>query len=166
MSTPEGLLQVGRVGRPHGIKGDLFLDLTTDRHERAAVDARLLIAGKWYVVERSARSNDRWRVHLTGVESREQAQALTGKAMFAEPIDDPDVLWIHDLVGASVVDSDGVDRGRCVAVIDNPAADLLELEGGALVPINFVTEVTGRGTGATVVVDVPEGLFELYEPER
>jgi len=35
--VPEGLLEVGRIGRPHGVRGDVFIDLTTDRAERAAV---------------------------------------------------------------------------------------------------------------------------------
>lgn len=159
---PDGLLQVGRVGRPHGVRGDLFLDLTTDRTERAAVGSRLQIAGVWYTVERSARSNTRFRVHLSGVDTRERAQELTGTEILAEPIDDPDALWVHRLIGASVVDAGGRTWGRCVAVVDNPAADLLELESGALVPVTFVTGVEGTGAATVVSIDPPDGLFELY----
>ncbi len=155
-----GLLEVGRVGRAHGIRGDVFLTLTTDRAERAAVGARLLIAGVWRTVEQSARANERWRVHLSGIDTREAAEALTGQSMLAEPIDDADALWIHQLVGARVVDADGTERGRCVAVVANPAADLLELESGALVPVTFVTELRD----GVVTVDPPDGLFELFAP--
>lgn len=161
MSDP--LLQVGRVGRPHGVRGDVFLDLTTDRTERAAVGTRLLIAGEWRTIEASSRSSDRWRVHLSGVDSREAAAALTGVAALAEPIDDPDALWVHRLIGAHVVEVDGTDRGTCVAVVDNPASDLLELASGALVPLTFVVSVDGDDP-VTVTVDPPEGLFELFEP--
>ena len=163
-NSPEQLLEVGRVGRPHGIRGDLLLTLTTDRVERAAVGSRLLIAGAWYEVLQSSRSNERFRVHLSGVDTREAAQALTGKAMLAEPIDDPDAMWIHQLIGARVVEVSGVGRGTCVAVVDNPAADLLELDGGALVPVTFVTDVTGKGATGTITIDPPDGLFELFEP--
>ena len=103
MSTSGKLLEVGRVGRPHGVRGDVFLVLTTDRSERAAVGTRLSIDGRWYTIEQSSRSGDRWRVHLSGVDGRDQAQALTGRAMLAEPIDDPAELWIHQLIGAHVV---------------------------------------------------------------
>ena len=58
-----------------------------------------------------------------------------------------------------VVERGGTERGSCVSVIANPASDLLELDSGALVPAVFVTEVTeGR-----VVIDPPEGLFEVFE---
>jgi 16S rRNA processing protein RimM len=58
-----------------------------------------------------------------------------------------------------VVEADGTPRGRCVAVVENPAADLLELESGALVPVVFVTSHSpGR-----IVIDPPPGLFDLAE---
>ena len=87
--VPDGLLEVGRVGRPHGIRGDIFIDLTTDRAERAAVGSRLFIAGSWREIVTSATSNDRWRVHFDGLDVREEAGLLTGQHIYAEPIDDP-----------------------------------------------------------------------------
>jgi len=153
------LLEVGRVGRPHGVRGDVLLTLTTDRVERAAVGSRLQIAGQWRTVEQSSKSGGRFRVHLSGVDSREAAEALTGQAMLAEPLVDSDALWIHQLIGSRVVDTAGVARGTCVAVVDNPAADLLELDTGALVPVTFVTSVAEQ----TITIDPPDGLFELYE---
>jgi 16S rRNA processing protein RimM len=77
----------------------------------------------------------------------------------AEPIEDPNALWVHQLIGAEVIEATGTARGRCVAVIDNPAADLLELESGALVPAAFVVSVAE----GVVTIDPPEGLFELGE---
>ena len=56
------LLEVGRIGRAHGIKGDVLVHLTTDRIERVAVGSRLLARGAWLVVAASSRSGDRWRV--------------------------------------------------------------------------------------------------------
>lgn len=163
MSVPEGLLEVGRIGRAHGVRGDVFVDLTTDRAERVAVGARLFARDRWYTVEQSNRSNQRWRVHLDGVDDRSAAEALTGTVILAEPIDDPDALWIHQLIGATVVEADGTPRGRCVSVIDNPAADLLELDSGALVPANFVTGADRTDEGVVVTIEPPDGLFELFE---
>jgi 16S rRNA processing protein RimM len=48
----------------------------------------------------------------------------------------------------------------CVSVLANPAADLLELESGALVPSNFVVS----NADGVIVVDAPEGLFDLHLP--
>jgi 16S rRNA processing protein RimM len=163
MERPSGLLEVGRIGRAHGVRGDVFVDLTTDRVERVAVGARLWIGDRWYDVAAANRANTRWRVHLAGVDDRTAAERLSGRAIHAEPIDDPDALWVHHLIGARVVETSGVDRGTCVAVIDNPAADLLELDSGALVPANFITAVDGAEGSVVVTVDAPDGLFELAE---
>lgn len=162
MAQPDGLLEVGRVGRAHGIRGDVFVDLTTDRVERAAVGSRLWIGGAWRTVTASQPAKQRFRVHLEGVDERDVAEALSGEVIHAEPIDDPDALWAHRLIGATVVDADGTERGTCTSIIDNPAADLLELDSGALVPANFITSAAD----GVVTVDTPEGLFELFESDE
>ena len=151
------LLEVGRIGRAHGVRGDVLVHLTTDRVERLAAGSRLKAGERWLTVTAASRSNDRWRVHFEGVDDRSAAEALARVVLAAEPIDDPDTLWVHQLIGAEVVEVAGTPRGRCVAVIDNPAADLLELESGALVPATFVVSF---GDGI-VTIDPPEGLFEL-----
>lgn len=156
--VPDGLLQVGRVGRPHGVRGDIFIDLTTDRAERAAVGSRLWIGGEWRAITTSAVSNDRWRVHFEGLDVREIAGQLTGQFIFAEPIDDPDAMWIHDIIGSRVIETDGTDRGTCVAILENPAHDILELDSGALVPATFITEVDSDAQ--LVTIDPPLGLFD------
>ena len=56
-----------------------------------------------------------------------------------------------------MVEVDGTSRGTCVAVVANPAADLLELDSGALVPVVFVVERSPE----RIVIDPPEGLFEI-----
>ena len=83
---------------------------------------------------------------------------LRGLALRAEPVDDPDELWVHDLIGAEVVTVDGdVAWAAASAVVANPASDLLELDAGALVPVAFVVDhAPGR-----VTIDPPEGLFDL-----
>lgn len=150
------------MGRAHGIRGDVFLDLSTDRSERAAVGSELWVDAQWRTVEQSHSSGSRWRVHLSGVDGRDAAEALTGTVIYAAPIEIPDALWVHQLIGASVVEADGTARGRCVSVIDNPAADLLELDSGALVPANFVTGVDRVADPIVVTIEAPEGLFELF----
>lgn len=157
--VPEGVLEVGRVGRAHGVKGDVFVGLTTDRVERAAVGSRLWIGGAWRTVTASQPAKQRFRIHLDGVDDRDLAEGLSGEPIHAEPIDDPDALWVHRLIGATVVDTDGTVRGVCTSIIDNPAADLLELDSGALVPANFII----AAVDGVVTVDPPEGLFELFE---
>ena len=163
MYVPEGLLEVGRIGRAHGVGGDLFLDLTTDHTERAQVGSRLWARDRWLTITTSHPSNQRWRVHFEGVDGRTAAEAWAGVVVYAEPIDDPDALWVHELIGADVLELNGIDRGRCVSVVANPAADLLELESGALVPVTFVTSVEHLSAGTLIRIDPPPGLFELND---
>ena len=64
---------------------------------------------------------------------------------------------MHELIGADVVEVDGTASGSCVAVVANPAADLLELDAGALVPVVFVTSSSPT---ASITIDPPPGLFD------
>ncbi len=161
MSTPDGLLEIGHVGRAHGIRGDVFLVLSTDRVERAAVGSELWARDRWMTVLQSSHAGGKFRVHLEGIDDRNAAEALAGTRVFAEPLDDPDALWVHDLIGATVAEVNGIERGRCVAVVANPASDLLELDSGALVPVTFVTAIHVSGGGQVVTIDPPDGLFDL-----
>ena len=69
---------------------------------------------------------------------------------------------MHELIGSRVVEQGtGVERGRVVPCVANPAHELLELDSGALVPIVFVRSCED---GVTVMA-VPEGLFDV-EPLR
>ena len=96
-------------------------------------------------------------VQFEGVLDRTGAERLAGRSLTAEPIDDPEALWVHELVGSRVVDAgSGLERGRVVAVVANPAHELLELDSGHLVPIVFVQSCLDGVT----LVDTPEGLFD------
>jgi 16S rRNA processing protein RimM len=151
-----GLLEVGRVTKPHGTRGDVVVELVTDRVERVAPGAVLHGALGNLTVAQSTPHHGRWLVRFEGVGTREEAEALRGVALLAEPIDDPAALWVHEVIGAVVVDAGGVERGRVVSVVANPASDLLELDGGELVPARFVTS----HADGVVRVDTPPGLFE------
>ena len=91
------------------------------------------------------------------VTKRFAAEALAGRTLYGEALEDPQAIWVHELIGSSVVEEGtGIERGRVVSVLANPAHELLELESGALVPIVFVRSCMDGVT----VVDVPDGLFE------
>lgn len=154
----EGLLEVGRIVRSHGLRGEVLVELTSDRPERHAVGAVFVTQGRDLVVVESRAHKNRRLMLFEGVTDRTGADDLRATVLWAEPIDDEGTLWVHDLIGCVVRDQEGIARGTVVSVLDNPAADLMELDSGALVPVNFI--VSGP-QDAEVVVDVPDGLFEL-----
>ena len=151
------LLEVGRVAKAHGLKGEVIVRLLSDRTERLAPGSVLSTAKGPLTVVRSARHQDKWRVLFEGLADRNGADALHGTILLAEPIDDPDALWIHQIIGAEVVDETGAHVGTVQAVEANPAHDILVLNGDRLVPLAFVTDhQPGRLT-----VDLPDGIFDL-----
>jgi 16S rRNA processing protein RimM len=161
-STDFPLLEIGRVARPHGLRGQVVVELWTNRAERMAPGARLQgPTGELEVVRATPQApvggHERWLVSFQGFESREDAEALRDALLTAAPVADPEAWWVHDLIGADVVDAEGVVLGVVTAVEANPASDLLVLDEGRLIPLRFiVARQPGRLTA-----DLPSGLLEL-----
>ena len=154
----ETLLEVGRVSRPHGLKGDVIVELITNRPEaRLAPGSRLVTDDGVLEVVSSSPHQNRWIVTFAGVNSREAADQLRGAVLRAEPLEEEGTLWVHELVGSSVVTTDGQVVGTVESVQPSPASDLLVLEDERLVPMTFVV-ATSPGQ---VVIDPPDGLLDL-----
>lgn len=153
------LLEIGRIGKAHGLKGEVTAVITSDRGERTAPGAVWHLRAGPITVRSIRPFQQRWIAQLDGVTTREAAEALCGEVIHGEAIDDPDALWVHDLVGAEVQTPDGASWGAVVAVLSNPADDLLELADGTLIPVGFVTD--SEGLPDRLVVDPPEGLLGL-----
>jgi 16S rRNA processing protein RimM len=152
-------LAVGRIVKPHGLRGDVIVSLTTNRDERVAVGSTLEdTEGRMFEVDRSTPHQGRFIVTFRGVNSIDEAETLRDRALFAPPIEDPDALWVHHLVGSAVFDTAGIRLGIVDGVQANPASDLLVLDGGALIPLRFVVD---HQPGVRVTVEVPDGLLDL-----
>lgn len=151
------------------MRGQIYIKLSTDRAERVEPGSRLW-AGEWFEVQSSQSmfntGPDRWVLRLKGVDDRGRAEALVNRAVYAEPIDDPDAVWVHQVIGARVVDLAIGELGRCASVVANPADDLLELEDGVLIPVVFVRGVEADGDGFVCTVDIPEGLLEAQRDDE
>jgi 16S rRNA processing protein RimM len=161
MAPAPGELEVGRVGAPHGVRGEVSVTFVTNRAERAARGAVMHAGDRTLVVADARPHQQKWIVHFEGVDDRTSAEALRGALLTATPIDGGALgdgeYWVHELIGSNVVGADGRALGRVVAVEANPAHDLLVLDSDALVPMPFVVERKGD----TVVVQLPDGLLDL-----
>ena len=164
MKNPDdsNLLEVGRIDRAHGIKGEVIVNLITDRTERLSKGSKLQTLRGDLTVQNSRSHQHRYLVVFEEIESRESAEEWRGVTLHAEPIEDPDddTLWVHDLVGAEVIDQHGISHGPVTAIISNPASDLLELQDGSLVPLTFAIDIQPK---KLISVVVPKGLFEEEE---
>jgi 16S rRNA processing protein RimM len=125
---------IGRVGRAHGVHGELAVDLRTDEpDERFAVGARLGTdpesAGPLTVAATRAHG-DRLLVRFAEVPDRTAAEGLRGVLLTVDvppsqrPAD-PDEFYDHQLVGLRVFDHDGRPVGAVAAVVRNPGHHLL-----------------------------------------
>jgi 16S rRNA processing protein RimM len=109
------------------------------------------------IPQASVGGRDRWLVSFRGVETREEAESLRGALLTAPALADSEAWWVHDLIGAQVVDTGGVRVGVVDAVEANPASDLLVLDNGRLIPLRFVVD---RQPGV-LTADLPPGLLEV-----
>jgi 16S rRNA processing protein RimM len=151
-------LEVGRIGRAHGLRGEVHITPISNRPGRFAPGAELFVGDQAYVVTASRPQGDRWLVKFAGVDDRNGAETLRSRVITADAAGEaPEgALWVHELIGSEVRDRAGATLGRVVAVEANPAHDLLVLDNDALIPMVFVV---GHEPGV-VTVDPPEGLFD------
>ncbi|GII99369.1 16S rRNA processing protein RimM [Sediminihabitans luteus] len=158
-------LTVARIGKAHGLKGEVALDLfTDDPGTRLAVGARLdtqpASAGP-LTVERTRVQNGRWHVAFAGVDDRTRAESLRGIELVVdvEASDEDDAWYSHELEGLRVELEDGTVVGEVLALQDGAAHDLLVIreDGGERTLVPFVTAIVP-------VVDVPGGRVVLTPP--
>ena len=153
-----GRLEVGRVARAHGIRGEVLVDPVSNRPERFAVGARVFLDGRAVQIRSSRVHQGKWLLEIDGVTDRTTAESLRGAVVTGDPLGPlpTDEYWVDDIIGLPVVDAiDDQVAGTVVAVQPNPAHDLLVLDDGRLVPMVFVVEMTAD----RVVVDAPPGVL-------
>jgi 16S rRNA processing protein RimM len=160
------VLEVGRVVKPHGLRGQVVVELWTNRTERMDAGSRLEWTGGELLITKAsptpgAAGWPRWIVTFAGIETREEADRLRGGVLRAEPIQVDGALWVHELVGAVLHDPSGTVVGTVESVEANPASDLLVLDDGRMVPLTFVA----RDDQGRLTVDGPPGLLDLEPGE-
>ncbi|MGN6241826.1 MAG: ribosome maturation factor RimM [Cellulosimicrobium cellulans] len=162
-------LTVARVGKAHGLRGEVALDLRTDEpEERLGVGARLetrpATAGPLTVGTVRVHQG-RWLVGFEGVRDRTAAEALRGVELVVEvdASDEEDAWYPHELAGLRAEDEDGRVLGRIDGLEHLPAHDVLVLRetGGARTLVPFVRQIVPivDVAGGRVVLDPPGGLL-------
>ena len=171
-------LVVARIGRAHGIKGQVSVEVRTDEPELRLAPGAVLVtdpasAGPLTVADTRLHSG-RLLLRFKGVDDRNGAEALRGTLLIAE-VDpaqtpqDPEEFYDHQLIGLGVVLADGTPVGELAAVLHLPAQDLLSVKrpdgSEALVP--FVREIVPEIDleHRRVVLTPPPGLLDPSQAE-
>lgn len=165
-------LQVARIGKPHGIRGEVTVQVLTDAPEDRFVPGTELVvepasAGPLTII--SARWNkDILLLGFEEIETRNQAETLRGAKLFIETEeldeDDDEGWYEHELVGLDVrVGSTVV--GKISALNTLPVQDLLVVEtpDGKEILIPFVEQIVPEvNVGEKyILVTPPPGLFDI-----
>ncbi|MGX5655653.1 ribosome maturation factor RimM [Geodermatophilus nigrescens] len=172
-TPPQDTVVVGRIGRPHGVRGEATVEVRTDdpgARFRVGVALRTDPAGRGPLTITAARwHRDVLLLAFEGYDSREAVEALRD-TLLEVPVDelpdleDPDAFYDHQLVGLAARLPDGTPLGEVTAV-RHEGAELLvvrRVDGGELL-VPFVAAIvpTVDVPGGYVVVDPPEGLLDL-----
>lgn len=171
-------LVVARIGRAHGIKGEVTVEVRTDEPELRLGPGAVLATEPATVgpltIETGRVHSGRLLLRFEGVRDRTAAEALRNTLLIADVDpeqmpEEPDEYYDHQLMDLDVVLADGTEIGRITEISHLPSQDLFIVErpDGSEVMIPFVEEIV---TGIDLeeqraVIDPPPGLIDDSEAE-
>lgn len=168
MIKPEEVYCIGRLGKPHGVHGEVSFHFDDDVFDRVDADYLVLsldgILVPFYMEEYRFRSDETALVKFCGIDTQERVRELTGTDVYfprslAADEENPSLSMF---VGFALVDAATGRQVGTIAAVDDATANLLfELEDGRLIPANdeLITDIDQDRQ--TVTMQIPEGLLEL-----
>ncbi len=173
---------VGRIGKPHGIKGEVTVDVRTDEPERRyAAEAVLRVQaprGSAFGHRSVTVASTRWHqstllVRFAEIGDRNQAEAARGVVLHATidaaaTPDDPEEFYDHQLVGLAAYDVEGAHLGEVTGLVHGGAQDLLAVKAldGRATLVPFVAALVPEvdvAAGRVVIADRPGLVAPLPE---
>lgn len=169
MIKAEEVYKIGRLGKAHGVKGEVSFQFDDDIFDRVDADYLILdidgILVPFFMEEYRFRSDTICLVKFKGVDTQQRAQELTGCDVFfpralAEEGDEMPSLSM--LVGFEIIDiSNGKNIGNIAAIDDSTANILFELEDGTLIPASDDLIEVIDAEQQQIKMNIPEGLLAL-----
>lgn len=162
--------KIGRLGKAHGVKGEVTMMFTDDAFDRVDCDCLILmidgILVPFFIEEYRFRSGETALVKFEDVDTQQRAAALTGCDVYflrrlADEETDGVITWSR-IVGFDVVNAaDGRKVGKIGNIDETTENVLLELEDGTLIPAadDMIEEVDMAER--TISLTIPDGLLEL-----
>lgn len=160
-------VRVGRIGKPHGLRGEVTVVPDSDHPDRFAPGATLSTTdGFDLIVRSSSKYRDRGLVVLfEGFQSRNEAEQLRGEVLHItaagrRSLDDGE-FWQEDLVGVTAVAPDGTVLGTVAAIEFGVGQDrlIVTTPAGLDVLVPFVGALVGDPVGGVIEIKDPGGLF-------
>ncbi len=167
------LVFLGRIGRPHGVAGELYVDQLSLSAEELLELRRMEWRGRGddrrtLHVKSARATHDRMLVHFAGVPDRDAAAELVNGELWVEsermPDPGPGVVYVYQLVGLTVVDQDGQTLGVLRDVTTTTAQPLyvVERDGKEHLYPGFTPFVKNVDLAARVItMELPPGFEDL-----
>ncbi len=168
MIRKEEVFKIGRLGKAHGVKGEVSFQFDDDVFDRTDADYLILdidgILVPFFIEEYRFRSDNVALMKFEDIDTQDRAQELTGcDVYFPRALaDEDDAPTLTFLVGFDVIDAiNGKTVGRIAAIDDSTANLLFELADGRLLPAadELISDIDQFGR--TITMNIPEGLLEL-----
>lgn len=169
MIKKEEVYRIGRLGKAHGIKGEVSFQFDDDVFDRVDADYLVLeldgILVPFFFEEYRFRSDSVALVKFCDIDTQERARELTGCDVYfprALAADDEAPLSLNSLVGFDIIEATtGQTVGRIAAIDDQTANVLFELEDGTLIPASddLITDIDKDHR--QIIMTLPEGLVDL-----
>lgn len=168
MIRREDVYRIGKMGKPHGVKGEVSFQFDDDIFDRTDADFLILeldgILVPFFMEEYRFRSDSLALMKLEGIDTQERARELTNCEVFfpREQQDDEENLSWAAIIGFTVIDEQtNTPVGTIASVDDSTENVLFELEDGTLIPASedLITNIDTKKR--TITIDLPEGLLEL-----
>lgn len=169
MIKEENIYQIGRLGKTHGVRGEISFLFDDDVFDRVDADYLILkvdgIFVPFFIEEYRFKSDSNAIIKFEDIDTQERARELTGADVYfprslAEN-DDENLSW-PVLVGFDIIEaSNGRTIGRIASVDDSTLNILFCLDDGCLIPAseNLITAIDQQTR--TLTMHIPEGLLDL-----
>ncbi|MFQ8429761.1 ribosome maturation factor RimM [Amaricoccus sp. W119] len=167
MADPRGLVCVGAIAGGFGVQGEVRLKSFCADPAAIADYAPLVTEdGRGFGLRITRTLSGAFAARLTGVSTREQAEAMKGTRLYVPrdrlPNPGEDEFYHADLIGLAVLDTGGAALGKVRAVLDHGAGDILEIarpgRPDLLLPFTRAAVPTVDLAGGRIIADPPEGL--------
>ncbi len=131
--SEDDLVQIGRVGRPHGLDGSFVVERPSENQALFDPGAAVVVDGETVTVASRKRSGGRLVIRLERPVPRGAALTVPRSLL---PAPEPDSYYVFQLLGLEVVDEGGKRLGTVQEVAPGVANDVLELDSGLALPMH------------------------------
>ena len=169
MIRQEEVYKIGKLGKAHGVKGEISFLFDDDVFDRTDADYLVLdidgILVPFFIEEYRFKTDDNALMKFEGIDTQERARELTGCEVYfpreLSETDEEHLSWAA-IRGFELIDANtNKSAGRIASVDDSTINILFELEDGTLIPASeeLITDIDKDNK--TITIALPEGILEL-----